>query len=194
MPPAAGCPYNALDAGNEPGGAAWEPLRAPEPSEGGVFVYSKILVPLDGSNPAEGVLPHVQDLALRYDSEVVVIQVVPPISKLMTADAVSMGETSVEPEAAAEAAKSERENARSYLGWAVQRLKAQKVNARSDVVQGEPGEAIVGYARRHKMGLIAMSTHGRTGLGRLFYGSVADHVLRHAGTPVLLIRSRKPAR
>ena len=154
-------------------------------------MYSKILVPLDGSNLAEAVLAHVQDLALRYESEVVVIQVVPPLSKLMTADAVSMGETSVDPEAASDAARSERENARSYLQWAVQRLKAQKVNARSDVAEGEAGEAIVGYARRYKMDLIAMSTHGRTGLGRLFYGSVADHVLRHAGTPVLLIRSRK---
>src|SRR4030042_5883971 len=106
------------------------PPWAPEPGERGVFVYSKILVPLDGSNPAEGVLLHVQDLALRYESEVVVIQVVPPLSKLMTADAVSMGETSVDPEAASDAARSERENAQSYLQWAGQRIKAQTVNAR----------------------------------------------------------------
>jgi nucleotide-binding universal stress UspA family protein len=154
-------------------------------------MYSKILVPLDGSNLAEGVLPHVQDLAQRYDSEVVLIQVVPPLSKLVTAEAVSMGEAGIDLETASDAAKAERDNAHSYLERVVQRLEAQKIKVQSEVLEGPPGDVIVDYARRHKMDLIAMSTHGRSGLGRLFYGSVADHVLRHAGTPVLLIRSRK---
>lgn len=159
-------------------------------------MYGKILVPLDGSTLAEGVLPHVQELARRFDSEVTLIQVVAPLSKLVaetmppalepagTAAAVGV-------EAAAEAVKAEREGARAHLDGIIQRLKAEAINVRAEVVEGTAGDTIVDYARRHEMDLIAMSTHGRSGLRRLVYGSVADHVLRHAGTPVLLVRSRE---
>ncbi len=144
-------------------------------------MYRKILVPLDGSKLAEGVLPHVQALAKGLGSEVVLIRAVMPLSTGATA-AVGL-------EAAAEAAKAERDQARSHLHSVVQRLKAEGLSVRAEVVEGEAGDAIIDYSRRHEMDLIAMSTHGRGGLRRLVYGSVADHVLRHAGTPVLLIRS-----
>ena len=94
-------------------------------------------------------------------------------------------------EAASEALKAEREGARSYLEGVVGRLKAQKVKVQAEIVEGTAGDAIVEYAHHHGMDLIAMSTHGRSGLGRLVFGSVADQVLRQAGTPVLLIRSRE---
>jgi nucleotide-binding universal stress UspA family protein len=161
-------------------------------------VYGKILVPLDGSKPAEVVLPYVQELARRFDSEVTLIQVVAPLSKLV-AETMPAGleptgaAAAVGVEAASEAAKAEREGARSYLEGVVGRLKAQKVKVQAEIVEGTAGDAIVEYAHHHGMDLIAMSTHGRSGLGRLVFGSVADQVLRQAGTPVLLIRSREVA-
>jgi len=172
------------------------PGRASEREEGGSFVYGKILVPLDGSKLAEGVLPQVEELARRFDSEVTLIQVVAPLSKLVAETTPASLEPSgaaaaVGVGAAAEALKAEREGARSHLDGIVQRLKAEGLKARGEVVEGGAGSAIVDYARRHGMDLIAMSTHGRSGLRRLVYGSVADHVLRNAGTPVLLIRSRE---
>ena len=159
-------------------------------------MYGKILVPLDGSKLAEGVLPHVEEVARRFDSEVTLIQVVAPLSKLvaetMPAALEPSGATAaVGVEAAAAAVKAEREGARSHLDRIVERLKAQKLDVRAEVVEGTAGDVIVDYARRHGTDLIAMSTHGRSGLRRLVYGSVADHVLRRAGTPVLLIRSRE---
>jgi nucleotide-binding universal stress UspA family protein len=158
-------------------------------------VYGKILVPLDGSEVAEGVLPHVEELARRFDSKVTLIQVVAPLSKLV-AETVP---ASLEPtgagaavglEAAAEAVKAEHEGARAYLDGVAERLRAGGIAVQMEVVEGMAGDAIVDYAHHHELDLIAMSTHGRSGLLRLFYGSVADHVLRHAGTPVLLIRSK----
>jgi nucleotide-binding universal stress UspA family protein len=162
-------------------------------------VYGKILVPLDGSKLAEVVLPYVQELARRFDSEVTLIQVIAPLSKLV-AETVPAGleptgaAAAVGVEAASEALKAEREGARSYLEGVAERLKAEKVKVRAEVVEGAAGDAIVQYAHGHAMDLIAMTTHGRSGLLRLVFGSTADEVLRRAGTPVLLIRCREAAR
>ena len=162
-------------------------------------MYGKILVPLDGSKLAEVVLPYVQELARRFDSEVTLIQVVEPLSKLV-AETMPVG---LEPSgavaavglgAASEALRAEREDASTYLQGVVGRLKAQEIKVRAEIAEGVAGDAIVEYAHGHGMGLIAMSTHGRSGLRRLVYGSVADQVLRRAGTPVLLIRSREVAK
>lgn len=159
-------------------------------------MYGKILIPLDGSKLAEDVLPYVEELARRFDSEVTLIQVVAPLSKLV-AETVP---ASLEPtgagaavglEAAAEAVKAEREGARAYLDGVAERLKAGGLTVQVEVVEGMAGDAVVDYAHHHDLDLVAMSTHGRSGLLRLVYGSVADHVLRHAGAPVLLIRSGK---
>lgn len=158
-------------------------------------MYGKILVPLDGSELAEGVVAHVEELARRFQSEVTLMQVVAPLSKLVA----ETSPASLEPtgagaavglEAAAEAVKAEHEGARTYLDGIAGRLKAAGISVRVEVTEGMAGDAIVDYAHHHELDLIAMSTHGRSGLLRLFYGSVADHVLRHAGTPVLLIRSK----
>ena len=161
-------------------------------------MYAKILVPLDGSKLAEVVLPYVQEVARRFDSEVTLIQVVAPLSKLV-AETMPAGleptgaAAAVGLEAASEALKAEREGARSYLEGVAGRLKAQKIKVSTEVVEGGAGDTIVECAHHHGMDLIAMSTHGRSGLLRLVFGSVADQILRQAGTPVLLIRSREVA-
>ena len=162
-------------------------------------MYGKILVPLDGSKLAEVVLPYVQELAQRFDSEVTLIQVIAPLSKLvagtMPAGLEPTGAAAaVGVEAASEALKAEREDAHSYLEGVVGRLKAQEIKVRAEILEGVAGDAIVEYAHGHAMDLIAMSTHGRSGLLRLVFGSAADQVLRQAGTPVLLVRSREAAR
>jgi nucleotide-binding universal stress UspA family protein len=162
-------------------------------------VYGKILVPLDGSKLAEAVLPYVQELAQRFDSEVTLIQVIAPLSKLVAETMPAAMEptgagAAVGVEAASEALKAEREDARTYLDGVVGRLKAQKIKVQAEIAEGTAGDAIVEYAHGHAMDLIAMSTHGRSGLLRLVFGSVADQVLRQAGTPVLLVRSREAAR
>jgi nucleotide-binding universal stress UspA family protein len=161
-------------------------------------MYGKILVPLDGSKLAEVVLPYVRELAQRFDSEVTLIQVVTSFSKLV-AETMPAGleptgaAAAVGLEAASEALKAERQGARSYLAKVTRRLKGRQIKVRAEIVEGAAGDSIVEYAHHHGMDLIAMSTHGRSGLLRLVFGSVADHVLRQAGTPVLLIRIREVA-
>jgi nucleotide-binding universal stress UspA family protein len=68
-------------------------------------------------------------------------------------------------------------------------LQAQGLQAHLEVGSGDPGEAIVTFAARRECGMIAMSTHGRHGLGRWAMGSVTDWVIRHAHAPVLADRN-----
>ena len=159
-------------------------------------MYGKILVPLDGSKLAEVVLPYVQELARRFDWEVTLIEVIAPLSKLV-AETMPAGMepagagTAVGVEAASEALKAEREDARIYLEGVVGRLKTQEIKLRTEILEGMAGDAIVDYAHDQGMELIAMSTHGRSGLRRLVFGSVADQVFRRAGTPVSLSAARR---
>jgi nucleotide-binding universal stress UspA family protein len=75
-----------------------------------------------------------------------------------------------------------------YLERVARHLRAQSVQVQTQLVVAEPDVAILDYAREHAVGLIAIATHGRGGLGRVVLGSVADAVLRRAGVPVLLYR------
>ena len=143
-------------------------------------MYRKILVPLDGSALAETVLPHVVELAHRFGSEVTLMQVRTPFLRLVA---------TVGSEAAAAAAEAERRTAEEYLEDARRRLAEQGVTVGTVLVEGVASETVVDQAKSGGFDLIAMSTHGRSGLRRLVLGSVADHVVRHAGTPVLLVRA-----
>ncbi len=126
-------------------------------------------------------LPHVVELARRFDAPVTLRQVLTPFLRL----AASVGS-----EAAASAAEAERGAAQQYLEHLHRRLAEQGLTVETLLVEGVPSETIVEHARRHGFDLIAMSTHGRSGLQRLVLGSVADHVVRHAHTPVLLVRAK----
>jgi nucleotide-binding universal stress UspA family protein len=87
--------------------------------------------------------------------------------------------------------------AEEYLATNAALLRARGVNVSWEVRSGRPDDEIVEAARENGTDLIAMSTHGRSGLGRLLFGSVAEQVLRHADVPVFLMRqteSHRPAR
>jgi nucleotide-binding universal stress UspA family protein len=157
-------------------------------------VYKRILVPLDGSELAEGVLPHAAALARRFKSEVVLLQVIQPLSRVVAETAPTAMEPSgaaavMSVRAAEEKHQRDRQEAMAYLKTLKGRVRGVRTSL--EIIDGTPGEAIVGYARDRKTDIIAMSTHGRGGLGRLVYGSVADHVLRHSATPLLLVRVLK---
>jgi len=92
-------------------------------------------------------------------------------------------------EAIEEAMKSEEETGSRYLAAVKERLASQGVKAETFVGEGSPSDVILDLARQQGADLIAMTTHGRGGLGRLVYGSVSDAVLRHSTVPVLLFRS-----
>ena len=148
-------------------------------------MYSKILVPLDGSKRAEKILPHVEELARLYDAEVLFLQV-------MECPRVVSGIVGApfDEEQCREEFRRRKEDAESYLAAWQDRFQEKGIAARTSLRDGPIVEAILGTAERESSDLIALVSHGRTGLSRVFYGSVAAGVLHRADRPLLLIRSQ----
>jgi nucleotide-binding universal stress UspA family protein len=148
-------------------------------------MISHILVPLDGSELAEGVLPYAKDLGRRLHAKIHFLWVVEGKIPVLL-EAGSDGTSPIE--IAAEQTERERKQADNYLSQLVSNWRGEGVDAGCTVVEGAPAVKIIETAHSLDVDLIAMSTHGRSGLGRLVSGSVADEVLREAGIPVLLVK------
>jgi nucleotide-binding universal stress UspA family protein len=146
-------------------------------------MYKTILVPLDGSKRAEAILPHVEQLALRYEGKVVFLQIVEP-PPLMVVPA--------QPDMALHQQELERRTgqAESYLKAIQGEFREIGIEARTELGQGPVVEAIIDVAARHNADLIALASHGRSGLTQVFYGSVAAGVLQRVDRPLLLVRSQ----
>ena len=144
--------------------------------------FHRLLVPLDGSSVAERVLPYARRLAGGRGSDLILVQVVTPtpIAAAMEAPAAA--------QIVAEADERARVEAQTYLEQMSARLRRDGRDVTPLVLLGDPATVITNVAREHAVELIAMTTHGRTGLSRLMFGSVAEHVLRHAPVPVFLVR------
>ena len=148
-----------------------------------------ILVPLDGSELAEGVLPYAKDLGSRLHAKVHFIQVfereTPDLLRASSDKRVAI-ESAIE--SASEQTDSKEKTASNYLSQLVSNWRAAGIDAGCTVVEGAPAVKIIETAYSLGVDLIAMSTHGHSGLGRLVSGSVADEVVREAGIPVLLVK------
>jgi nucleotide-binding universal stress UspA family protein len=135
-------------------------------------MYDRMLVPLDGSDLARAILPRVQAMAAPLGSEVILLQI--------------LGEAGALPKTAAK----ERREAEEHLKAAAQELLDAGVNARYTIRHGLDAAAeIVDYAEVKDVDLIAMSTHGRSGISRWVFGGVASKVLRGTSKPILVIRA-----
>src|SRR5438067_8289621 len=158
-------------------------------------MYERILVPLDGSQLAEDVLPYVKALAEKFGSTVTLLRVVPPIEAYMMASMETpiIGQA-VTPYPTIDTAgieQAEKEAATEYLQKLTANWSTGKPDAKQVVTEGPAAEMILEAARNPGADLIAMTTHGRGGLARLVMGSVADEVIRKAACPVLLVRVSK---
>lgn len=145
-------------------------------------MYTKILVPLDGSEYAERVLPYATNLALALSLPVTLLYAVeqdhPSISRSLN-----------ERLAYATSAHHRGLHARAYAEPVRIRLMDAGLTVDIAVPEGEPGETIVKEAGKDPSTLIAMSSHGRSGVARWWMGSVADRVLHTASNPVLMIHT-----
>jgi nucleotide-binding universal stress UspA family protein len=141
----------------------------------------RILVPLDGSSRAEQVLPSAVSLAQALDAEIVLFRV--PIAHISGAYA---GAWYVPLEGTFDTAN---HIAEEYLCRVADDLREQDVRVTSATRMGGVAEAILDYADANQIDLIAMCTHGRSGLARWALGSVADRVLRARNVPLLLVRA-----
>jgi nucleotide-binding universal stress UspA family protein len=142
-------------------------------------MFRRVVVPLDGSKLAEGILPFLAQIAGPLDLEVVLLRVMEPIMPQVTEASRHVVVEDVEARTA---------EARAYLRPIAEDLVARGVRARATVRRGPPPAEIVAEAQESGADLIAMTTHGRGGLGRLLFGSVAEAVLRQAEMPVFLMR------
>ena len=170
-------------------------------------MYEKILVPLDGSKLAESVLPYVEEVAQRCDTKEVVLVSVTERIKGMQAVAgrghfeAPMAETPISSMDQAWESATERvrevpvgvgkmqRQADRYLNRIAKRLQAKGIKVSTEVLLGDPAEEIVIYAKLKPIDLIAMSSHGRSGISRWTHGSVADRVFRSVNVPVLMVRA-----
>jgi len=139
--------------------------------------YEKILVPLDGSTLATQALPHAEMLAHTLRAELTLFRAV---------EEVQVATEVIEADQAQQRLVDQAERSLKVLAESLEH-QVNKPRAVLDV--GEPAQKIIEYAKKHGVDLIVMSTHGRTGLSRLVYGSVAEAVLHTAPCSVLLIRA-----
>jgi len=153
-------------------------------------MFERILVPLDGSKVGEAALDQVERLIIKIKptvkTEVVLFQVLTSLSHYVIA-----GEASVQVPYTDKEVAHITKKAREYLNKAGECLKNKGANIKTKAATGKAAEEIVKAADELKVDLIAMSTHGRSGLSRLTFGSVTDKVLRTANVPVLVVRAPK---
>lgn len=143
-------------------------------------MYAKMLVPLDGSALAECVLPHAKAIAKGCTvREIVLLRVVerPPTMGAEGIDFVALQ-------------SADKDAAGAYLARIESQLSAEGFKVSSQVLAGRAGEAISEFANNNQVDLIALATHGRSGISRLVFGSVADRLIRSASVPILLVRPK----
>ena len=146
--------------------------------------YQTILVPLDGSPRAEKILPHVEELARKFDANLILLQVIEPAE---------VGKSARDPGSIYVVGLLEERirQARSYLEDLQEQLRMKRVGALGLVEHGPIVAKILEVAERENADLIAIASHGRTGLARVFYGSVAAGLLHQTDRPLLLIRAQE---
>lgn len=142
-------------------------------------MYKKILVPLDNSALAEKILPQVEDLAACMNSEIVLLTVgnLGPLAILSEVDGHVLNQLR----------SNSKKTAEQYLGRVAEGLAAKGLKTMVAYREGDPTVKIVETANDYSCDLIAMATHGRGEIAWVL-GSVAEKVVSHANTPVLLLR------
>jgi len=146
-------------------------------------MYKKILVPLDGSKRAEAILPHVKNLALCFKTEVILFIVMEPGHLLAHDEIIGM---SIFQEKLDQHIK----ETESYLASLLELFREEGIQVQTIIGQGPVVKAILDAAKSENADLLAMASHGRSGLARTFYGSISAGVLQRIDRPLLLIRSR----
>ncbi|MGD8835793.1 MAG: universal stress protein [Desulfobacteraceae bacterium] len=140
-------------------------------------MYRSMLIPLDGSKLAEAILPEVEELARILKAKLYLIRV----SRAQVLPGRDPTDSQVEVV----------RRAQEYLEELKNKLSARHADIQIHAPYGSPADKILEVCRRQRVEMIAMSTHGRSGIGRWLLGSVAEKVVRHSDVPVLLLRAQE---
>jgi len=154
-------------------------------------MYKKILVPLDGSELAECVLPHVEAIVNGCGAaEIVFVRAVEAVS--LPYGAIADGAGVITEDNATQIRKgidaTNESEAVDYLSQLAKRVELKGSEIKTEVLKGKIAESLAEYATQNDYDLVIIATHGRSGISRWVWGSVADRLLRSACVPVLMIR------
>ena len=149
-------------------------------------MFKRIMVPLDGSELAECVIPYVENFIDQGQVEFIVfVRVVKPVIPPAGFD-----ESIIRfPENLSKWESEKKTSAEDYLKKVVSRLKQNGVKFQTEVLVGRIGDSLLDYLKANDFNLIVISSHGRSGLSRWVRGSVADKILSASHIPVLMIRA-----
>ena len=155
-------------------------------------MYQKILVPLDGSELAESVLPHVEFMVKAGTEEVILTTVTERIDARSYKVQIAPASTTLTPAVPVvrmpvAVGKMQRQGQR-YLDRIAKRLTKKGANVRTCVLLGNPADEIRALAEEEGVELIIMSSHGRSGHSRWALGSISDKMLRASSVPMLLVK------
>ena len=142
-------------------------------------MFSKILVPLDGSSLSEKALDPAVEMASKNDSEIILLEAVQD-----SLVAVPEARYHVPPKEVYRSAVMSMQ----YLRNIASRLRMEGIRVRCHVLEGDPCSSILSYAHNEDVDVIVMSTHGRSGLSRMVMGSVASKVATTTHRPVVLVK------
>ena len=148
-------------------------------------MYKKIMVPLDGSELAECVLPHVKNFAAGFpECRFVFVRVVEPIPISLQGETYTRAQVNLE-----EMESEKKADAKEYLKKAVKGIETGGTTPVFEVIFGKVADGLTDYAKNNDIDLILIATHGRSGVGRWVRGSIADKVIRSSHIPVLMVRA-----
>ena len=148
-------------------------------------MYQRVLVPLDGSELAECILPHVETIAKGCGVQnVIFLRVVEPFYMPSGYHDAVFHEEEIK-----NVDSDSKLLAENYLIQLLSLTKYDGVNVQSEVIMGKAAESITEYTTKNSIDLSIIATHGRSGISRWVWGSVADRVLRSACVPVLMVRA-----
>jgi nucleotide-binding universal stress UspA family protein len=148
-------------------------------------MYSKIMVPLDGSELAECVFAPVEALAKGCQTgEIVFARAYNPFPYPIGA-----GEMTLSPRDLEALSASVKASAEDYIREVTERFRRGGFKVKGEVLVGPVAEALADYIAQNGIDLVVIATHGRSGVSRWVWGSVADRILRHSCAPVLMIRA-----
>jgi nucleotide-binding universal stress UspA family protein len=146
-------------------------------------LISRILLPLDGSEAGEAAITRVKELKSRLEAEVILLGVVPTGQHIRTVGGLDY---ILFPEQEMEAYKAE---ASEYLEKIYKRLKRGKGELKAEIRLGEVAKGILDFAREKRVSLIAISSHGHSGMTKWVFGSTAQKIMQDSPTPVLVVKA-----
>jgi nucleotide-binding universal stress UspA family protein len=151
-------------------------------------MYKTLMVPLDGSELAECVLPHVESLAQGGQvKKVILSQVIAPLFP-------HTGYSEIGGKQLKEIENAHREAAKEYLQKiAAQLMIPPTMHLETKVLYGDVAGTLADFAEMSEVDLIVIATHGRSGVGRWLLGSVAERILHASSVPVLMVRAHHPS-